>query len=110
MLTELSEFDAYQEFTKSMSRYPDSQAIQYTALGLAGESGEYCDKIKKIIRGDPNHASNQDLAYELGDVLFYVSEAARQLGYKLSEIADMNIVKLLSRKERNVIKGSGDNR
>ena len=47
---------------------------------------------------------------ELGDVLWYLANLANDLGYSLSEIAENNIEKLESRKERGVIQGSGDNR
>jgi hypothetical protein len=42
--------------------------------------------------------------------LWYLANLANDLGYSLTEIAENNIEKLESRKERNVIQGSGDNR
>ena len=47
---------------------------------------------------------------ELGDVLWYLSALADNLDMKLSTIAKKNIEKLKDRKNRGVIKGSGDNR
>jgi NTP pyrophosphatase (non-canonical NTP hydrolase) len=47
---------------------------------------------------------------ELGDVLWYLSALATELDTNLSSVADKNIQKLFSRKERGVLKGSGDNR
>ena len=50
------------------------------------------------------------LALELGDVLWYISTLADDLGVTLEEVAKANIEKLQSRMERNKIKGDGDNR
>ena len=66
------------------------------------------DKIKKKIRDgkfDP-----KELAKELGDCLWYTTLLATHLDYNMSEIASMNIDKLASRRTRNKIQGSGDNR
>ena len=52
----------------------------------------------------------QAMALELGDSLWYVARVAKHLGYSLSDIAKMNVDKLTSRKARNVLHGSGDNR
>ena len=106
-------FDEYQYFTSTTAKYPPEQGINYTALGLAGEAGEYCDKIKKIIRDDQGELTEEKrtaLIKELGDVLWYVAQAARMLNCSLSEIAEKNMEKLTSRKERGVIGGSGDDR
>jgi NTP pyrophosphatase (non-canonical NTP hydrolase) len=50
------------------------------------------------------------LAAELGDVLWYVAQLATEAGLDLDEIAEDNLAKLLSRKQRNVLQGSGDTR
>jgi len=47
---------------------------------------------------------------ELGDVLWYLSNIASDLGLSLSQIAKTNLDKLEDRKERDVIKGEGDDR
>ena len=83
----------------------------YPTLGLAGEAGEVAEKVKKIIRDNKNIVDErEDIAKELGDVLWYVAAVARDIGFKLEAIAEMNIEKLESRKERGVIQGNGDNR
>lgn len=82
-------------------------------LGIAGEAGEVTDKVKKIIRDKGGYASEKDraeIAKELGDVLWYVANVARYLGVSLSDIAEGNIKKLSSRKNRNKLHGEGDNR
>lgn len=82
-------------------------------MGLTGEAGEVADKMKKVMRDDGNIVSEQkklEVKKELGDVLWYVSQIASELGLSLDEIAEENIKKLFSRLERGKISGSGDNR
>ena len=65
-------------------------------MGLAGESGEVVDELKKVVHHkhklDPNK-----IAKELGDVLWYAAVLAKDLGYNLDEIMQMNIDKLKER-------------
>lgn len=85
------------------------------ALGLAGETGEVLEKIKKMIRDKDGvfHATLEDLGElkkELGDVLWYLSAIAYYNGASLGEIAATNLTKLEDRQARNKIHGNGDNR
>lgn len=89
-------------------RKVDADNVAYFALGLCGEAGEFAEKVKKAIRDgtwDPSLA-----AQELGDTLWYLSMAAKLIGFSLEEIAQMNLDKLGSRAARGVLKGSGDQR
>lgn len=82
-------------------------------LGLVGESGEVAEKFKKIIRDKQGIISGEDkqeLIKELGDILWYVNAVASLLGSSLDEVASKNLEKVLSRKQRGAITGSGDNR
>lgn len=82
-------------------------------LGLAGESGEVLEKFKKILRDKSGVISDEDrveIVKELGDILWYVNAVSHLLGYKLEDVAQANINKLASRKDRGQIHGSGDNR
>ena len=108
-------FDEYQKRASETAGYPEpgGHGFIYPTLGLAGEAGEVAEKIKKVIRdegGVISDAKRLEIQKELGDVLWYVSEIARQLGIKLDDVATQNIEKLASRKARGVISGSGDNR
>lgn len=103
----------YQERANATAIYPDAHKILYPALGLNGEAGEVAEKVKKAIRdndGDFSRNKKDEIAKELGDVLWYVAAMARDIGYSLESIAKMNINKLESRKVRGVLGGSGDNR
>lgn len=105
-------FDDYQIASCETAIYPNSCRLFYPAMGLAGESGEVANKIKKIFRGDDINIENvkKSISDELGDVLWYVSALANDLGLNLGDIARKNVEKLRSRKERGVIGGSGDSR
>jgi len=75
--------------------------------------GEVLGKIKKVLRdknGEFTPETNQAIGDEIGDVLWYMAALARDLNLSLEDIADRNIAKLLDRRARNVIQGSGDNR
>jgi NTP pyrophosphatase (non-canonical NTP hydrolase) len=91
---------------------PKYKPISYT-LGLVGESGEIAEKIKKAIRnldGDFSRLDADDLKKELGDLLWYVAMLASTFDISLDDIAVSNLQKLTDRKNRNVIKGVGENR
>jgi NTP pyrophosphatase (non-canonical NTP hydrolase) len=104
----------YQEKAKSTAIYPNQgENIYYPALGLAGETGEVLNKIKKVMRdheGVVNDEYKKILKKELGDVLWYVAGLCTELDLDLAEVAEENINKLFSRKERGKLQGDGDDR
>lgn len=90
-----------------------SAELMAQILGLVGESGEVAEKVKKIIRDKAGVISEDDrkeLLKELGDILWYINAVSHLLGSNISEVAESNLDKVLSRKSRGVTKGSGDNR
>lgn len=103
----------YQFVSRRTAIYPEKQGVVYCVLGLVGESGEIADKLKKVVRDKNNQLGEVEVlafAKELGDVLWYLSNLAYELGFSLEEIAQMNIDKLQSRMERDKLSGSGDDR
>jgi len=102
-------FNAYQEFVNGIKVYPEQHKIVYPMLGVMGEAGECSEKVKKWLRGDKDLDKNE-LAKELGDVLWYLAALADDLGYSLEYVANQNIEKLTKRKENGKLKGEGDNR
>ena len=109
----VSDLDMYQKVARTTAIYPREQAIIYPTLGLTGEAGEVANKVKKIIRDDGNKINEglvQEISAEIGDVLWYIAVLADDIGCKLSDIANANLVKLANRKEKGTIHGSGDKR
>lgn len=99
--------DEYQEKAYSTAM-ASAKNIGYMLYGMTGEVGELHSIYAKNIRDgkiNPEHIQK-----EIGDVLWFVSGICSLLGYKLSDIAQMNIDKLEDRKKRNTIQGSGDDR
>jgi NTP pyrophosphatase (non-canonical NTP hydrolase) len=106
-------FHEYQQKAGETALYPNrGNHIAYPALGLAGEAGEVAEKVKKVLRGDReiDDTFRNELEKELGDVLWYVAAMCHELGVDMQFVAEENIAKLASRKERGVIRGSGDDR
>jgi NTP pyrophosphatase (non-canonical NTP hydrolase) len=82
-------------------------------FGLLEEAGEVAGIFKRFLRGDfadDIGIVGTKLHKELGDVLWYLSQIAEDNGWKLSEVAEENLKKLESRRIRNMITGTGDNR
>jgi NTP pyrophosphatase (non-canonical NTP hydrolase) len=104
---------------KFLETHPDTPidvklllAVAYDGLGL-GEAGEVQGKIKKIIRDDGGIITEEhrkELFFEIGDTLWYLSSLCDNLGIELEDVATSNIEKLKSRRDRNTLHGSGDNR
>lgn len=130
------ELNEYQD--KAMSTCMNScRNISYMLLNLVGEVGEFASKIAKAIRkkqlciggktsigrnrlmirdDDPAMfdfdalAFDEELKKEAGDILWQLSGLCSIMGWKLDDVAQMNLDKLASRKQRGVIDGDGDNR
>ena len=67
-----------------------------SVMGLCGESGEAVDLVKKhLFQG---HALDKEkFVKELGDIAWYLAEAATAVGVPLGDILEMNIEKLKKR-------------
>ncbi|MGX5581951.1 nucleoside triphosphate pyrophosphohydrolase family protein [Bacillus cereus] len=107
----INELNDYQEKalrTWNIGDTTKNERLSNVALGLAGEGGEVADAVKKAIHhghgfkvaNSPKESkavSTDDIAKELGDIMYYVSVGAHELGYTLQEIAEININKLAKR-------------
>jgi NTP pyrophosphatase (non-canonical NTP hydrolase) len=103
----------YQRLCRRTAEYPRQAWLAYPALGLAGEAGEVAEHAKKAIRdhgGEVSAERRAAMAKELGDVLWYVAQLATELDLDLDQIAQANLDKLLSRQQRGVLGGDGDDR
>jgi NTP pyrophosphatase (non-canonical NTP hydrolase) len=99
----------FNEYQKRAKETDLNNPINYYYLGLAEEAGEVAGLRKRFLR-DEGDIDYDKITKELGDVLWYVSMIAHKYNINLNDIAVTNINKLLDRKNRNVIKGKGDNR
>ena len=101
----------YQENAAKTAVYPPDDGPEYCTLGVVNEAGEFAGVRKKFLRGDFGVTEyEQRSKKELGDILWYVAMAARELGFTLEEIAIGNTEKLSARAEAGTLKGDGDNR
>jgi NTP pyrophosphatase (non-canonical NTP hydrolase) len=107
------ELSDYQRRSRRTAEYPRAAWLVYPALGLCGEAGEVAEHAKKAIRDDGGELSAERrsaMSAELGDVLWYLAQIATELDLDLDQIAQANLDKLLSRQQRGVLSGDGDNR
>lgn len=89
------EYQALAARTSNKNLSPDYHLLN-GALGLAGESGEVADLVKK--NWMQGHVLDiEHVAKELGDICWYIAETATAIGYDLETILKMNIEKLQKR-------------
>ena len=107
---------------------PTCMNYSYMMGNLGAEVGEFQGKVHKAQRKglikydeqgnilwkgkDWNEAClfNTELKKEAGDILWQLAGLCKVMGWKLEDVATMNLDKLASRKSRGVIDGEGDNR
>lgn len=108
---------------------PSSDNFTYQMLNLVGEIGEFASKVAKGIRKEQLSIKNnqlrkpnpfainnpvgdigKELKYEAGDILWQLAGLCKVMGWSLEEVAQMNLDKLASRKDRGKILGDGDDR
>lgn len=104
----------FQEFARETAIYPNlGSNLAYPALGLAGEAGEVCNKVKKIYRdcdGVLGSDKAVEIGKELGDVLWYVAACCSEIGLRMSDVAEASLSKLKKRQQEGKLRGDGDNR
>lgn len=103
----------YQDLAMRTAIYPNDGDIAYLALAICGEAGELADKVKKVLRDKDGRFHQSDIAsiaLELGDIAWYMANMADRLGYRLTDVARMNIEKINGRLKRGTLHGTGDNR
>ena len=123
----MMDINSYQDWTNTTALYHNavkdvvempatslpSIMLLYLSNTINEEAGEIAGKAKRIIRDEAGVITEQkaiSMVEELGDLLYYMAQMAQVLGYTMQEVMDINVNKLLDRKVRGVIKGSGDNR
>lgn len=100
--------------TAAGMNHPNNDEILLNGvMGLAGESGECVDMMKKhLFQG--HELDKEHIAKELGDVAWYIALSAYAMGYDLETILQMNVDKLRKRypngfeAERSLHRQGGD--
>ena len=118
---------------KAMSTcMPESDKLFYMLANLVGAVGEFASKAGKHMRKGKLHITTTQrdeegkilhtqvwnvsdeerhlMLSEIGDILWQTAGLAKVMGVTLEEVAEENLAKLASRKQRNVIAGDGDER
>ena len=101
-------FQNFYDTVKETAQYRGDYAVVYPALGLAGETGEAVDIIKKSVRykskDEPfslidgkGKDRTEAMISELGDVLWYWCNLVKDLGFVPEEIMQHNYDKLRER-------------
>jgi NTP pyrophosphatase (non-canonical NTP hydrolase) len=78
------------------------------STGMPGEVGEVLELLKKRVRD--NHFDIDQFKKEMGDVIHYWTMLCNFFGVSPSEVLQLNHDKIVDRKERNVMSGSGNDR
>jgi len=88
---------------------PETARMVHYSLGLAGESGEIVDHVKKCIR-DGLKMDRVNLIEEVGDILWYCTNMLTVLGSTIEEAMQANIDKLSQRYPEGFTESAGPNR
>lgn len=86
----------FADYEASAARTDKERPLEYYGLGVAGEAGEIADEVKKVAF----HGKTLDRAKvveEMGDALWYLARLAAKLGTTLSDVAQINAIKLAAR-------------
>jgi NTP pyrophosphatase (non-canonical NTP hydrolase) len=101
----VNRFDEYREALE-FSRKPECRSAVNAALGLAGESGEVAELVKKeIFQGRAYDPAR--MLEELGDVLWYLDCMAEVHGFTLADVAEANVARLRARYPNGFVTGGG---
>ena len=75
------------------------ERLDTAASGISAEGGEFAEIVKKLkFQGKPwNEANKEHLVKELGDIMWYVAQAALALEVRLDEVIYTNTLKLAAR-------------
>jgi NTP pyrophosphatase (non-canonical NTP hydrolase) len=90
------DFKEYGEKARATRDQNNKAHIIYPAFGLGGETGEVLELVKKSLRPG-GVLVIKDVIEELGDVLWYISAFADDLGSSIEDVAKVNINKLAAR-------------
>ena len=85
-------FTDFQKEARKYLTYPDmGNHVVIPSLGIAGESGEVVERIKKVCRDKNGVLSDDDKNYvarQLGDLIGYVAALASEITADLDDVAE----------------------
>ena len=113
----MAELNDYQSFVFSVTSEPSKAIGEFAevtaelhdrvnipllltaAIGMSSENGEFSEIVKKcVFQGKEfNEGERYHMKRELGDILWYLANAATALGYTLEQVMHENIEKLEAR-------------
>jgi NTP pyrophosphatase (non-canonical NTP hydrolase) len=117
-MTKKIDFKKYQEFVDAVTSDASKDFLSLTermveldqkganierlltaGVGMNAEAGEFLEIIKKMLfQGKPwNQDNKEHLIIELGDVMWYITQACIALGVSLDEVISGNVDKLMKR-------------
>jgi NTP pyrophosphatase (non-canonical NTP hydrolase) len=82
--------------TLAPNRRLDNNTLAMGGLGMAGETGEVVDLIKKVV-AHGHELDQHKLIEELGDVMWYIAALCTLMGVGLEDVAFANIAKIKRR-------------
>ena len=99
MIKEFQDFIRSDWYSYEKKKGGGLKSMFIMTVGLAGESGEVCELIKKNVRDGKE--IKKDLLLELGDVLHYLTRIGQEFNMSLEDIMQANIIKLKERRKNN---------
>lgn len=92
------DFEKYQDqvFRTMNKKATQKEALSNYSMGLAGESGEVLEALKKYLYHG-HGLDMKDIEKELGDVLWYLTAIAEELDIEMEDVALRNVRKLQAR-------------
>ena len=88
----IDEYAAWAASIAKVDEHPSNERLSYLGLGLAGESGEVAEHIKKLLRDD--WLDKAGLVDELGDVIYYWACLCAATGQQPSELLKASASKI----------------
>jgi NTP pyrophosphatase (non-canonical NTP hydrolase) len=88
----IDEYAAWAATVAKVDEHPSNERLSYLGLGLAGESGEVAEHIKKLLRDD--WLDQAGLVEELGDVIYYWACLCAATGQQPSELLKASAAKI----------------
>lgn len=92
----------YEKFVANQAFMPLSN-FEYSFIGLAGETGEVMEWLKKAVYRGNTKFTDAMLKSELGDVLHYVTRIALAKEWSLKDLMEDNVAKLEARDAQKAV-------